>query len=840
MRDALSILASSTVIPPSGTPLRHRRHPIPSATAKPRPKLNPKHKSKFSTSTSPLFSSRLDNKQSLTYYTELASNLVQDGRFEDFLIVAETVVASGVKPLEFLGLLNKHNVASGVGRVLGKGNVNSVELLFSGVMKLGIEPVQLFDGAAMESLREECRRFLKCGAVEQLVSLVEMLAGFQFLIKELVEPSDVINLCIKKRNPMAAIRYAQNFPHAEMLFCSIIHEFGKKRDLASALTAFEASKQNLSSPNMHACRTIIDVCGLCGNYLKSRAIFEELLADNITPNAYVFNSLMNVNAHDFNYTRDIYKKMEKLGVTADITTYNILLKSCRLAAKVELAQDIYREIRKLEAKGALKLDVFTYSTMIKVFADAKMWRLALEIKEDMVSSGVTPNTVTWSSLISACANVGLLEQASKLFDEMLQAGCQPNSQCFNILLHACVEACQFDRAFRLFQCWKESGFQQTITDGNLKNSDEFVQEDQMRVPMRPYSHFTVRVPFRPTTSTYNILIKACGTDYYRAQALMDEMRTLGLSPDQVSWSTLLDVCGASGNIAGIVPILRSMHETGIQPDVITYTTAIKICVEHKKPTFAFTLFAQMLRYQIKPNLVTYNTILRARSRYRSLKQVQKCLYVYQHMRKAGYKPNDYYLKQLIEEWSEGVIQKELRNKGSFASHTTDSGPHTLLLEKVAEHLQDGNSESLSIDLRGLTKVEARIVVLAVLRKIKEKYRAGIPIKEDVSIILGLPGVHAHVSKEESEVKEAVVRLLQHDLGLQVYEADSRTGIDITRDKGVLEGSSSTRESEAPTRRPVVLHRLKLTGESLHHWLQRKMCAKHGNHLHQRMPSNLDS
>lgn len=42
----------------------------------------------------------------------------------------------------------------------------------------------------------------------------------------------------------------------------------------SALTVFEASKQKLSGPNMYAYRTIIDVCGLCGDYLKSRSIYE--------------------------------------------------------------------------------------------------------------------------------------------------------------------------------------------------------------------------------------------------------------------------------------------------------------------------------------------------------------------------------------------------------------------------------------------------------------------------------------------------------------------------------------------------------------------------------------
>lgn len=69
-----------------------------------------------------------------------------------------------------------------------------------------------------------------------------------------------------------------------------------------------------------------------------------------------------------------------------------------------------------------------------------------------------------------------------------------------------------------------------------------------------------------------------------------------------------------------------------------------------------------------------------------------------------YKPNDYYLKQLIEEWCEGVVQNEHHNKGQLASRRTDFGSQSLLLEKVAEHLKESNAESLSIDLRGLSKV----------------------------------------------------------------------------------------------------------------------------------------
>lgn len=218
------------------------------------------------------------------------------------------------------------------------------------------------------------------------------------------------------------------------------------------------------------------------------------------------------------------------------------------------------------------LKTSTLPINIQVLADAKMWRQALEIKEDMISSGVTPDTVTWSSLVRACARAGLVEQAIKLFDEMLKAGGQPNAQCFNIILHACTEACQYDRAFRLFQCWKETGFQpnMNIDKSNLKDIVTLDQMNKTCCVSAPSSQLTMKVPFRPTTSTYNILMKACGDDYYRAKTLMDEMSTLGLSPNQISWSILIDICGGSGDVTGAVQV----HEFSSHASFMIFMTEI--------------------------------------------------------------------------------------------------------------------------------------------------------------------------------------------------------------------------------------------------------------------------
>lgn len=72
-------------------------------------------------------------------------------------------------------------------------------------------------------------------------------------------------------------RYASIFPHSQFLFCSIIEEFGMKKDMVSAMRVFEVSKEKSGGFNMFACRSIIDVCGICGDFVKSRRIFKVLI-----------------------------------------------------------------------------------------------------------------------------------------------------------------------------------------------------------------------------------------------------------------------------------------------------------------------------------------------------------------------------------------------------------------------------------------------------------------------------------------------------------------------------------------------------------------------------------
>jgi hypothetical protein len=138
---------------------------------------------------------------------------------------------------------------------------------------------------------------------------------------------------------------------------------------------------------------------------------------------------------------------------------------------------------------------------------------------------------------------------------------------------------------------------------------------------------------------------------------------------------------------------------------------------------------------------TYNTLLRARTKYGSLYEVQQSLAIYLEMRKAGYgnkirdsinwtilgslfshvspkiflhnvyyysySSDDYYLKVLLEEWCEGVLCSQTRDDSSallLKKKTEEQKPYYLFFEKVATQLQKDIEHDRVIDVRGLSKV----------------------------------------------------------------------------------------------------------------------------------------
>lgn len=102
--------------------------------------------------------------------------------------------------------------------------------------------------------------------------------------------------------------------------------------------------------------------------------------------------------------------------------------------------------------------------------------------------------------------------------------------------------------------------------------------------------------------------------------------------------------------------------------------------------------------------------------------------------------------------------------------------------------------------------------------------AGITVKDDLTIILGPNKVNKN---QDMEVKVAITKLLQDDLGLKVLLDGPSLQYKNALTQKLLDSESNMAETlhielKPSTRRPKILQRLKVRKKSLHRWLQRRV------------------
>lgn len=92
-------------------------------------------------------------------------------------MIVESVILSGANSAKFGAALSVELVAKGILTGLREGKVRNVTEVLRKVEKLRLGPLKLADGSTMELLGVECRRIVKCGEIEEVVDLMEVLAG---------------------------------------------------------------------------------------------------------------------------------------------------------------------------------------------------------------------------------------------------------------------------------------------------------------------------------------------------------------------------------------------------------------------------------------------------------------------------------------------------------------------------------------------------------------------------------------------------------------------------------------------------------------------------------------
>ncbi|CAE7595563.1 EMB2654, partial [Symbiodinium natans] len=225
---------------------------------------------------------------------------------------------------------------------------------------------------------------------------------------------------------------------------------------------------------------------------------------------------------------------------------------------------------------------------------------AMEAVHHMVQNHVQANTFHYNAVLSGCKREGRWTFALGLLSEMSRSILHPSIVTFNSVISACAESSAWQVALDVLQ---------------MVSTDHIL----------------------PTAVTFNAAISACarGRESGTALSLLSMMKSHSIQQDQISFGTAIAALeGESWQHA--IHLLGCMTKALITPDVVTYSSAIAVCGSKSQWLQGLHILSHMFESQILPNQVTYGAAISACERGH---EWQHALNLLSSMRGQKHNPN---------------------------------------------------------------------------------------------------------------------------------------------------------------------------------------------------------
>ncbi|XP_010906516.1 uncharacterized protein [Elaeis guineensis] len=327
--------------------------------------------------------------------------------------------------------------------------------------------------------------------------------------------------------------------------------------------------------------------------------------------------------------------------------YNSLMKAFSHAGEVEEVLRLFREIKE---DFHCHPDVVCYTTVVDSLVTANRPEEALAVFEEMVSSGVIPDTAAYTVLVKLYScYLKRFDSAYEVIRWMVKCGCVPDVITYSTLIAGL--------------CWADR------VEEALGVLDQMLEEE-----------------CRPNVHTYTPIVQAyCSRGRIEeARRLVDAMDAIGFPPNTVTYNVLIQALCKIRAFDDVEKLLEHSDAKGWKPDVVTYSIYMDGLCESGRADKAWEQLQVMLGNGLRPNAVTVNILL-------------DCLC-------RGSKASE--AKCLLERSAELVWDADVVNYNTVMSRLRDAGKWLAVLKLFADMTKKGiatNSRTFSIVIHSLCK-----------------------------------------------------------------------------------------------------------------------------------------
>ncbi|OMO79169.1 hypothetical protein COLO4_24521 [Corchorus olitorius] len=531
---------------------------------------------------------------------------------------------------------------------------------------------------------------------------------FGFGMSRALLPKHVAAVVKYQKDPLKAlelfnaVKKEDGFKHTLLTYKCMIEKLGYHGE-------FEAMEKVLQEMRMNVDNSLLEgvYIGCMRNYGRKQKVqeainvFERMDFYNCEPTVLSYNAIMNILVEYgyFNQAHKVYMRMRDKGITPDVYTFTIRIKSfCR----TRRPQAALRLLRSIPLQGC-EINAVAYCTVVGGFFEENHHVEAYELFDEMLRLGLTPNITAFNKLIHILCKNGGVQESEKLLNKVLKRGVSPNLFTVNIFIQglcrkgavseAYADKILGDATFKGFvpdeftYCSLINGLCQ---DGETDRAGLILQALQLMNEMAENG-------CSPDIWTYNIVINGlckmgCVSD---ANNLLNDAIAKGYLPDIFTFNTLIDGYCKQLKMENAIEILNQMWSYGITPDVITYNSVLNGLCKTSKSEDVIETFKTMVEKGCIPNVITYNILVESLCKAR---KVNEALNLLEEIEEKGLAPDIVSFSTLINGFcNNGDLDgayKLFRRMGQRykVSHTTAT--YNVMINAFSEKLKINMIEKL--------------------------------------------------------------------------------------------------------------------------------------------------
>uniref|UniRef100_A0A2P2K6P6 Pentatricopeptide repeat-containing protein n=1 Tax=Rhizophora mucronata TaxID=61149 RepID=A0A2P2K6P6_RHIMU len=350
-----------------------------------------------------------------------------------------------------------------------------------------------------------------------------------------------------------------------------------KKQWLQALQVFEMLKeQTFYYPKEGTYLKLLLLLGRCGQPLRARQLFDEMLEEVLEPTAELYTALLAA------YCRN------------------------------NLIDEAFSTLNQMKNLPRCQPDVFTYSTLLKACVDASRFDLVEALCREMADRSISPNTATQNVVLSGYGKAGLYDQMEKVLSGMLDSTlCRPDVWTMNIILSMFGNKGEIDSMERWYEKFRNFGIEPETRTFNILIGA--YGKKQMYDKMSSVMEYMRKLQFPWTTSTFNSVIEAFADvgDAKHMEYTFDQMRAEGMKADTKTFCCLINGYANAGLFHKVISTVQLAAKFEIPENTSFYNAVISACAKAEDLMEMERVFKRMKDKQCKPDSRTYSIMVEA-------------------------------------------------------------------------------------------------------------------------------------------------------------------------------------------------------------------------------------